>query len=108
MPKCHKVYPNCIWHIPPEWHGLNFDSALLTKVYWNYATHIVRLCVSSKSPLNPNLLFTAKSNLQVNFGSRVLASLYELLCQYSLMTNNLLLDELLSYLPTRFPAHIFD
>ena len=38
MPKCHKTYPNCIWHVPSEWQGLNFDSALLTKVYWNYAS----------------------------------------------------------------------
>ena len=60
MPKCHKIYPNCIWHVPCEWHGLNFDRALLTKVYWNYATHIVRVCVSSKSPINPNLPFTQK------------------------------------------------
>ena len=33
--ECHKTYPNCFWHVPPEWFGLNFNSALLTKVYWN-------------------------------------------------------------------------
>ena len=60
MPKCHKIYPNCIWHIPSEWQGLNIDSALFTKVYWNYATHIVWLCVSSKSPINPNLYVNKK------------------------------------------------
>ena len=71
MPKCHKIYPNYIWHVAPEWHGLKFDSALLTKVFWNYATHIVRVCVSSKSPINPNLYVAKKSNLQVHFGSKV-------------------------------------
>ena len=48
MPKCHKIYPSCIEQVLPDWHGLNYVSALLTKVYWNYATHIVRVCVSSK------------------------------------------------------------
>ena len=68
MPNCHKIYPNCIWHVPSEWHGLNFDSALLTKVYWNFATHIVRVRLSHKYPINPALPFTTKSNLQVHFG----------------------------------------
>ena len=54
MPKGHKKYPSFIWHVPPEWFGLNSNSALLTIVYWNYATHIVRVCVCSKSPINPN------------------------------------------------------
>ena len=44
-PKCHKFYPNCIWHVPSEWYNLKFHSALLTKVYWKYATNIVRVCV---------------------------------------------------------------
>ena len=73
MPKCHKIYPNCIWHVPSEWHGLNFDTALLTEVYWNYATQFVRVCVSSKSPNNLNFPFTPKSNLQVHFGSKAMA-----------------------------------
>ena len=51
MPKCHKIYPNCIWYIPPEWHGLNFSSALLTKRYWKYATHIIHVCVCLPNPL---------------------------------------------------------
>ena len=79
MPKCHKIYPNCIWHVPPEWHGLNFVSAHLTIIYGNYATHIVRVCVTSKSPINPNLPFTKKSHLQVKFGSKAMVSLYDLL-----------------------------
>ena len=108
MPKCHKIYPNCIWHVPSEYHGLNFDTALLTKVYRIYATHIVRVCVSSKSPINPNLPFTPESNLQVQFGSKVMASLYDLLCHQSLTCTDPLLEEILAYLPTRFHSHIFD
>ena len=108
IPKRHKIYPNCIWHVPPEWYGLNFNSALLTKVYWNYATHIVRVCVSYKSPINPNLPFTKKSNLQVKFGSKAMASWYDLLCYHSLTSTDPFLEELLSCLPTRFHSHIFD
>ena len=108
MLKCHKIYPNCIWLVPSEWYGLNFDSALLTKVYWNYATHIVRVCVSSKSPINPNFPCTKKSNLQVKFGTKAMASLYDLLCYHSLASTDPLLEELLAYLPTRFHSHTFD
>ena len=108
MPKSHKIYRNCIWHVPSEWHGLNFDTALLTKVYWNFATHIVRVCVSPKSPNHPNLSFTPKSNLQIHFGSKVMASLYDLLCYHSLTCTDPLLEEVLAYLPTRFLSHIFD
>ena len=108
MPKCHKIYPNCFWHVPSERHGLNFDTALLTNVYWNYATQSVRVCVSSKSRIKPNLPFTPKSNLQVHFGSKVMASLYDLLCYHSLTCTDPLLEDLLAYLPTRFHSHIFD
>ena len=97
MPKCHKIYPNCIWHVPSEWHGLNFDTALLTKVYWNYTTHIVRVCLSHKHPINPDLPFTTKSNLQVHFGSKAMASLYDLLCYHSLSCRDPLLEELIAY-----------
>ena len=55
MPKSHKIYPNCLWHVPLEWFGFNFNSALLTKLYWNYATHTVRVCVSPLGPINPQL-----------------------------------------------------
>ena len=108
MPKCHKIYPKCICHVPSEWHGSNFDSAVLTKNYWIYATHIFRVCVSSKSPINPKLPLTKKSNLQVKFGSKARASLYDLLCYHSLTSTDPLLEKLLSYLPTRFHYHIFD
>ena len=108
MPKCQEIYPNSIWHVPPEWFGLNFNSALLTKIFCIYATHIVRVCVSSKSLVNPSHHFTKKINLQVKFGSRAMASLCKLLCHHFLTNNDALLEELLCYLPTRFPSHIFD
>ena len=104
MPKCLKIYPNCIWHVPSEWHGLNFSAKF---------TGIMLLILSvSVSPLN--LLLTLifplhkKSNLQVHFGSKAMASLYDLLCYHSLTSTDPLLEELLSYLPTRFHSHIFD
>ena len=100
MPECHKLYTIFNWHVPPEWFGLKFNSGLLAKVHWNYTTHILRVCVSSKSPKIPNLAFTKKSNLQNKFGSRALASLYGLLCHHFLTNNDPLLEELLSYLPT--------
>ena len=42
-------------------------------------TQIVRVCISYKAPINPNLPFTNKSNLQVKFGSKAMASLHDLL-----------------------------
>ena len=105
MPKCHKIYPNCIWQVPSEWHTLGFYSALLTKVYWNYATHFVRVCVTPKtSKPDP----TDESNLQVPFGSKAMASLYDLLFYHSLTSTDPVLEELLPYLPIRFHSHIFD
>ena len=92
----------------PMYNRTNFNSQLLTKVYWSYATHIVRVCVSSKSPINPNLHINKKSNNQVHFGSRAMASLYELQCHQFLTSSDPLLDELLCYLPTRFLSHVFD
>ena len=92
MPECHKIYPNCICHVPTEWYGLNFNWALLTKGYWNFATHIIRVSVSSKSPINPNLPFTKKSNLQVKFGFVGMDSLYDLLCYQSLTSTDPLLE----------------
>ena len=108
IPKCHKNYPKCIWQVSTEWQILGFYSALLTKVCWNYATHIVRVCVTPISPKTPNLDLNDKCNIQVHFGSKAMASLFELLCNHSLTTDVLLLEEMRSYLPTRFPSHIFD
>ena len=68
MPKCKKIYPNCIWILPPERHGLNIYSALLTKVYWNYATDIVRVCVTATSPKTFKPDINQKSNIEIPFG----------------------------------------
>ena len=108
MPKCHKIYPNCICQVPTERHTLGYYSTLLTKVYWNYANHIVRVCVTPISPNTSKLDLTDKSNLHVHFGSKAMASLYDLLCYHSLTSTDLLLEVWLSYLPTRFHSHIFD
>ena len=108
MPKCHKIYPNCIWQVPSEWHTLGFYSALLAKVYWNYATHIVRVCVTPISSKTSKLDLTDKSNIQVCFCSKAMAGLYDLLCYHSLTSTDPLLEKLLAYLPTRFHSHIFD
>ena len=37
-----------------------------------------------------------------------MASLYDLLCYHSLTSTDPLVEELLAYLPTRFPSHMFD
>ena len=102
MPRCHKIYPNCIWQVPSEWHTLGFYLALLTKVYWNYATHIVTVCVTPISPKTSKLDLTDKSNLQVFFSSKAMASLYHLLCYHSFTSTDPLHEELLAYLPTPF------
>ena len=60
------------------------------------------------SPKTSKLDLTDKSNLQVRFGSKGMASLYHLLCYHSLTSTDPLLEELLSYLPTRFHSRIFD
>ena len=91
MPKCHKIYPNCIWQVPTEWHTLGFYSALLTKVHCNYATHILRVCATPISPQTSKLDPTDKSNPQVHFGSKAMASLYDLLCYHSLTSTDPLL-----------------
>ena len=44
MPKCHKFYPESQWTITDFWPDLALDIVLLTKVYWSYSTHIVRVC----------------------------------------------------------------
>ena len=108
MPKCHKNYPNCIWQVPSERHTLGFYSALLTKFYWINATHIVRVCVTPISPKTSKLDLTDKSSLQVHFGSKAMASLYDLLCYHSLTSTDPPFEELLAYLPTRLHSHIFD
>ena len=76
MPKCEKVYPNCICTDLREWHGLNFYSALLSNVHRNFATN--RVCVTPIAPVLLELDVT-KSNIDIHFGSKPTGYLYELL-----------------------------
>ena len=108
MLKWQKIYPNGLWHVPPEWQKLKYYSALFTKVHWNYSTNIVRVSLTPFHPTTAILNVKRKSNKQVHFGSKIMVRLCELLCQHSLTCLDLLIEELLAYLPTRFPSHIFD
>ena len=45
--------------------------------------------MSSKTPNNPSLPFTKKSNHQAKFGSKAIATLYDILCYLSLTTHSL-------------------
>ena len=83
--------------MPLDWFGLNFNSVFFTKVFWNYATHIVRVCVSPLGPINPQL-HVSKSSLPVKLGSRAMASLYEILCHHSLTNTDLMNYFLISVL----------
>ena len=93
MPTCHKIYPNCIRQVATEWFGLNFSTALLTKDYWDYPTHIVGVCVAPVDPINPQLHVSKKCNLQVKIVSKAMASLYDLLCYHSFTSTGPLPEE---------------
>ena len=108
MTKCHKFYPNCICHVQPEQYGLIYQSALFTKMFWNYSTNIVRVCVRPFHPAISELNIKRKSDKQVVFGSRAMASLYKLLCHPFLKYCEPLLKELISYRLPVFPSHIFE
>ena len=91
-----------------EWQVLKYYSALLTKVYWNYSTIIVRARVTPFHPTTAALNVNSKSKKQVYFGSKAMTSLYELFYHHSLTCCDPLLEALLSYLTTGFPTHLFD
>ena len=97
MPKCHKFYPNCQWTVTHCWPNLTLDTVLLTKVYWRYSTHIVRVCFTPL--LKPTLKrdLRRKSNNQITFNSSAMASLYELLCYHSLEDFDPIMDEFLTF-----------
>ena len=94
--------------MPLEWSGLNSNWALLTEFYWISATHIARVCVSPPGPINPQLHVSKKCNLQVEFRSKCMASLYDLLCAYSFTSTDPLLEEILFNISTGFHSHIFE
>ena len=106
MPKCHKFYPNCQWTVTHCWPDLTLDTVLLTKVYWSYSTHIVRVCFTPliKPRLKQDL--KRKSNVQITFNSPAMTSLYELLCYHSLENFDPILDEFLAFIqPTLFSLY---
>ena len=73
------------------WLEFQFDISHQSLLYLCY--HIVRVCVSSKVPFNPNLPVTKKSYLQVKFGSKAMASLYDILCYHFFTSTDPLLEE---------------
>ena len=98
MPKCHKFYPNGQWRVTNCWPNLALDTLFLTKVYWSYSTHIVRVCFTPV--LKPTLKrdLTRKSNVRINFNSPAMPSLYELLCYYSIEHFDPIMDEFLTFI----------
>ena len=98
MPKCHKFYPNCHRTVTHCWPNLALDTVLLIIVYWSYSTHIVRVCSTPllKSSLKRDL--KRKSNVQIKFNSPAQASLFELLCYYSLEHSDPIIDEFLTFI----------
>ena len=98
MPKCHKLYPNCQWRITHCWPNLTLDTVLLTKVYWSYSTHVVRVCFTPliKPTLTQDL--KRKSNVQITFNSSAMTSLHELLCYHSLANFDPIMDEFLTFI----------
>ena len=93
MPKCHKFNPNCQWMVTHCWPNLTLDKVLLTKVYWSYSTHIVRVCFL---PLIEPILkqdLKRKSNVQIPFNFPTIARLYELLCYLCLENFDPIMDE---------------
>ena len=98
MPKCHKFYPNCQWTVTHCWPNLTLDTVLLTKVYWSYSTHIVRVFFTPL--LKPTLKrdLKRKSIIQITFNSPAMASLYELLCYHSLEDFDPFMDEFLTFI----------
>ena len=98
MPKCHKFYPNCQWTVTQFWPDQALDTVLVTKVYWSYSTHIVGVCLTPL--LKPTLTrdLKCKIEVQINFNSPAMASLYELLCYYSLEHFDPIMDEFLTFI----------
>ena len=98
MPKCHKFYPNCQWTVTHCWPDLALDTVLLTKVYWSYSTHIVRVCFTPLLKPTLNWDLKCKTNVQINSNSSAMASLYELLFYYSLEQFDPIMDEFLTFI----------
>ena len=97
MPKYHIFYPNCHWTVIHCWPTLTLDTVLLTKVYWSYSTHIVRVCFTPLLKPTFKRHLKRKSNVQITFDSPAMASLYELLCYHSSEGFDPIMDEILTF-----------
>ena len=104
MPKCHKFYPNCQWTVTHCWPNLTFDTVLLTKVYWSYSTHIVRVCFTPLLKPTFKRDLKRRSNVQISFNSPAMASLYELLCYLSLENLDPIMDKFLTFIHFTLPS----
>ena len=93
MPRCQKFYPNCQWTVTHCWPILTLDTVLLTKVYWSYSTHIVRVCITPLLKPTFKRDLRRKSKVQITFNSPAMASLHELLCYHSLEDFDPIMDE---------------
>ena len=98
MPKCHKFYPNCQWTVTHCWPNLTLDTVLLTKVYWSYSTHIVRVCFTLLLKPTFKRDLKRKSNVQITFNSTAMTSLYELLCYHSFEDFDPIMEEFLTFI----------
>ena len=107
MPKCHKIYPNCIWQLSTEWHTWGF-----TKLFLLESTGILPLllyeCASHRFLHKPpNLILMINATFKFTSAPKRWLVFTIFLGHHSLKTNDSLLKELPSYLLTRFPSHIF-
>ena len=86
-----------MWTVTHCWPELALDTVLLTKVYWSYSTHVVRVCFTPL--LKPTLQrdLKCKKNVQINFIS-AMASLYKLLFYYSREHFDPIMDEFLTFI----------
>ena len=111
MSKCHKLYPNCLWTVTHCWLNLALGTVLSTKAYWSFSTHIARVGFTPR--LKPTLKrdLKRKRNVQINFNSHAMASLFEHWCYYSLELSDPIMDEFLTFIhstlssPSSSPAN---
>ena len=108
MPNCHNCYPNCQWTVTHCWPKLALDTVLLSKVYWSYSTHIVRVCFTPLIKPTFKRHLKSKNILQINIDSPAMASLNELLCYHSLEHLDSFMEEFLTFIhPNLFSLYSF-
>ena len=80
-------------NVDPTWEL----TVLLSKIYWSYSTHIVRVCFTPL--LKPTLKrdLKCKKKFQINYNSPAMTNFYELLCYHSLEHLDAILDEFFTF-----------